>query len=101
VITASKGSTTCLGNMHEPLPTKWIILRRAPLFRLLGGVYRALLSNGLFQIVPETCFNKSLSGNGLFRHNIIYIFKFVHGDGCSMFFRNVDNQSILVMLFYS
>jgi hypothetical protein len=31
----------------------------------------ALLSNGLFQlVVRETCFNKTLSSNGLLRHNI-------------------------------
>jgi hypothetical protein len=50
----------------------------APIFRFLGSVYWSVLSNGLFQLVaPETCFNKPLSNNGLFRHNILYIPQYI------------------------
>jgi hypothetical protein len=73
-VTISKGSITAFHQcvisetcMNGCL-TKWIIPCLAPLFRLLGSVFRALLSNGLFQLVPATCFNKPLSSNDLFRH---------------------------------
>jgi hypothetical protein len=32
----------CLGNVHEPLPSERITPCLAPMFRLLGGVYRAV-----------------------------------------------------------
>jgi hypothetical protein len=81
-VTMSKGSTatfhecfvseTCMNGCLA----KQIIPCLVPLFRLLGNVYRALLSNRLFQLVfPETCFNKPLTSNG-FRHNIYFISEF-------------------------
>jgi hypothetical protein len=54
-------SETCMNGCLA----KWITPCMAPLFRRLESVYRAFLSNGLFQIlVPTTCFNKPLSSSG-------------------------------------
>jgi hypothetical protein len=61
-----------LWKVHERLLSKTDNSLLAPLFRLLGSVYLALLSNGLFQLViPETCFNKPLYSNELFSLNIL------------------------------
>jgi hypothetical protein len=43
---------------------KWVLPCLAPLFRLLGSVFLVLPSNGLFHVVPATCFKKPLSSNG-------------------------------------
>jgi hypothetical protein len=64
-------SETCMNDCLA----KWIIPCLAPLFRVLGSVYRKLLGKGLFQlVVPAPCFNKQLSSNG--RRRLLRYFGF-------------------------
>jgi hypothetical protein len=43
----------------------------ASLFRPLGSVYGAFAQQWTVQLVLETCFNKPLSSNGLYRHSML------------------------------
>jgi hypothetical protein len=53
---ASKGSTIYLGNVHEPLPSKWIIPRLAPLFLLLGSINRSVAQQWTVPACPGNVF---------------------------------------------
>jgi hypothetical protein len=57
--------------VHERFPSKIDNSLSGSTIRPLGSVYRELLSNELFRFVDqETCFNKPLSSDRLFRHNM-------------------------------